>query len=133
MIDETSDISNKEQCVIVMRWVDDSLDVHEDFIGLYSIDNTESQTLVKVIKDVLFGTNLLVQNIRGQCYYVESVMKGHKTGVAKVIRDVKPRAVYTHCPGGGGVMPYMCHKETCRRSGYTFWPSTPRQGVFFRA
>ena len=33
---------------------------------------------------------------------------------------------------GGGVMPYMCHTETCRRSGYTFWPSKPRQGVFFR-
>ena len=30
-------------------------------------------------------------------------------------------------------MPYMCHTETCRRSGYTFWPSNPRQGVFFRA
>ena len=26
----------------------------------------------------------------------------------------------------------MCHTETCRRSGYTFWPSNPRQGVFFR-
>ena len=35
--------------------------------------------------------------------------------------------------GGGGVMPYMCHTETCRRSGYTFWPSNPRQGIFFRA
>ena len=32
---------------------------------------------------------------------------------------------------GGGVMPYMCHTETCCRSGYTFWPSNPRQGVFF--
>ena len=28
-------------------------------------------------------------------------------------------------------MPYMCHTETCRRSGYTFWPSNPRQDVFF--
>ena len=33
--------------------------------------------------------------------------------------------------GGGRVMPYVCHTETCRRSGYTFWPSNPRQGVFF--
>ena len=32
MIDETSDISNKEQCVTEIRWVDYSLDVHEDFI-----------------------------------------------------------------------------------------------------
>ena len=99
MIDETSDISNKEQCVIVIRWVDDSLDVHEDFLGLYSIDNTESQTLVKGIKDVLLRMNLSVQNIRGQRYDGASVMKGHRTGVAKVISDLEPRAVYTHCYG----------------------------------
>ena len=24
-------------------------------------------------------------------------------------------------PGGGGLMPYMCHTETCRRSGYTVY------------
>ena len=77
----------------------DSLDVHEDFIGLYSIDNTESQTLVKVIKDVLLRMNLSVQNIRGQCYDGASVMKGHRAGVAKVISDLEPRAVYTHCYG----------------------------------
>ena len=35
MIDETTDESNKEQVVICFRWVDDELDVHEDFIGLY--------------------------------------------------------------------------------------------------
>ena len=35
--------------------------------------------------------------------------------------------------GGGGVMPYICQTETYRRSGYTFWPSNQRQGVFFRA
>ena len=29
-------------------------------------------------------------------------------------------------------MPYVCHTEKCRRSGYTFWPSNPRQGVFFK-
>ena len=29
------------------------------------------------------------------------------------------------------VMPYMCHTETCLRSGYTFWPSNPRQGCPF--
>ena len=28
-------------------------------------------------------------------------------------------------------MPYVCHMETCRRSGYPFWPSNPTQVVFF--
>ena len=35
MVDETTDISNKEQLVICIRWVDKSLQPHEEFIGLY--------------------------------------------------------------------------------------------------
>ena len=34
IVDETTDFSNKEQ---VIRWVDGNLNVHESFIGLYSI------------------------------------------------------------------------------------------------
>ena len=34
MADETTDISNREQVVIYLRWVSESLDVHEEFIGL---------------------------------------------------------------------------------------------------
>ena len=35
-VDETTDISTQEQCVIVLRWVDDDQGPHEDFIGLHS-------------------------------------------------------------------------------------------------
>ena len=34
MADETADVSNTEQLVICIRWVDDDLNIHEDFIGL---------------------------------------------------------------------------------------------------
>ena len=34
LIDETTDISNKEQVVICFRWVDDKLMGHEEFVGL---------------------------------------------------------------------------------------------------
>ena len=60
MIDETTDESNKEQVVICFRWVDDELDVHEDFIGLYE---TES-----IIHDVLNRLNISITKLRGQCY-----------------------------------------------------------------
>ena len=60
MIDETTDESNKEQVVIRFRWVDDELDVHEDFIGLYE---TES-----IIHDVLNRLNISITKLRGQCY-----------------------------------------------------------------
>lgn len=35
MIDETTDVSNTEQVVICFRWVGQSLETHEEFIGLY--------------------------------------------------------------------------------------------------
>ena len=34
MIDETSDVSNTEQVVLVFRWVNSELSVFEEFIGL---------------------------------------------------------------------------------------------------
>lgn len=35
--DETMDVSNVEQVTLFIRWVTDNLQVHEDFLGLYSV------------------------------------------------------------------------------------------------
>ena len=67
MADETTDCSTIEQCVIVIRWVDEHLEPHEDFIGFYSIPTANSDTLVAVIKDALLRMNLSLANCRGQC------------------------------------------------------------------
>ena len=97
MADECTDSSNKEQLVICIRWIDDHLDPHEDFIGLYKVDNITADTLVAAIKDVLTCLNL--QRCRGQCYDGASTMKGARNGVAKQIADEEPRAIYSHCYG----------------------------------
>ena len=34
------DTSNKEQLVLCIRWVDDDLQVQEDFIGIHKTPNT---------------------------------------------------------------------------------------------
>ena len=50
MGDETVDISNKEQLILYIRWVDDNLQVHEGFIGIHKIPNTTADEIViKVI------------------------------------------------------------------------------------
>ena len=41
------------QVVIVLRWVDDELNVHEEFIGLYEVPSIEASSLVFIIKDTL--------------------------------------------------------------------------------
>ena len=99
MVDETTDVSNKEQAVLCFRWVSDDLVAHEDFVGLYGIENTEAKTLVNMILDVLTRLNLSIKKLRGQCYDGASAMSGPRSGVAKQIRDLESRAVYTHCYG----------------------------------
>ena len=99
MVDETTDVSNKEQAVLCFRWISDDLIAHEDFVGLYGIENTEAKTLVNMILDVLTRLNLSIKKLRGQCYDGASAMSGPRSGVAKQIRDLESRAVYTHCYG----------------------------------
>ena len=99
MVDETTDVSNREQVVICIRWVSKIFDVHEDFIGLYKVDQIDAGTLVYVIKDTLLRLNLSLTRIRGQCYDGAASMAGIRSGVAKQLLDEEPRALYTHCYG----------------------------------
>ena len=99
MIDETTDISNKEQVVVVFRRVDEDFEVHEEFIGLYEVMSIDAATLTSVIKDAMTRLNLPIAKLRGQCYDGCSTMSGLKTGVAKRISDEEPRAVFTHYYG----------------------------------
>ena len=99
MIDETTDITNREQVTLVIRWVTEDLQVHEEFIGLYTVHSIDAATLTSVIKDVFIRMNLSIHKLRGQCYDGAAAMSGHKIGVAKQICDLEPRAIYTHCYG----------------------------------
>ena len=57
IVNETTDVFNKEQAAIVICWVED-FHVYEEFIGLYYIPSLEAKTIVAVIKDVLNRMNL---------------------------------------------------------------------------
>ena len=46
MIDETTDITNKEQCTVCIRWVDKNLEVFKDFIGFWQVSSIDANTLV---------------------------------------------------------------------------------------
>lgn len=99
MADETTDISNCEQMVIVIRWITRKFIVQEEFIGLYEMSLTDSATIAKTILDVLTRLNLPLSKVCGQCYDGASCMSGCKSGVAKRITDLEPRALYIHCYG----------------------------------
>ena len=97
MIDETTDVSNASQAVVVLRYVTDVFDVYEDLMGLYKVPSTDAATLVATAKDALKDAALPISKLRGQCYDGAAAMRGIRSGVAKRILDEEPRAVYTHC------------------------------------
>ena len=96
MVDKTRDLSNREQLVICLRWTDEFLMPHEDFVGLYQIDRADAST---VVKDVLILPQMPLDKCRGQCSDGCSTMSGHKNGVAAIIKKDEHRALFTHCYG----------------------------------
>ena len=99
LADECTDMSNKEQLAICFRWIDAELEIHEDFVGLYHIDNIAADTIVIALKDCLLRMSLPLKRCRGQCYDGAANMAGYKRGVATQILTEEPRALYTHCYG----------------------------------
>ena len=53
MADECTDVSNKEQFTVCIRWVDETLTDHEDVIGLRHVEKIDANCLADAIKDVL--------------------------------------------------------------------------------
>ena len=57
--DESRDISNKKQLTCVLRWVSTTdLSVHEDFLGMYQLGKTDTETITSSLKDILLQCNL---------------------------------------------------------------------------
>ena len=68
MADETRDISNVEQLVICIRWVDQKFSVHEDPLGFVSLPSTDAKSITDVIKDVRSRCMLPLTLFRGKAY-----------------------------------------------------------------
>lgn len=99
MSDETTDVSRKEQMSINFRVVDEKVVVHELFLGFYDTPKTDFDTLFEVIKDSLTRYTLSFNKCRGQCFDGANNVSGSITGLQTRIREIEPRALYTHCAG----------------------------------
>lgn len=95
--DETQDIANHEQVATVLRHVNDKLEVHESFVGFYRAKKTDGKTLANELKNVLISLDLNIRNLRAQCYDGASNMRGPYKGVAAIIMQEAPTAMYIHC------------------------------------
>ncbi|PKU86849.1 hypothetical protein MA16_Dca027802 [Dendrobium catenatum] len=97
IVDESHDISTKEQVAIGMRYVDKLGQVIERFIDIKHVTSTTAVTLKTTIEDILAKHSLSIQRIRGQGYDGASNMRGEFHGLKALILNDNPQAFYVHC------------------------------------
>ncbi|CAK6966905.1 unnamed protein product [Scomber scombrus] len=97
IMDETADISVREQVSICFRIVSDDLEPEEYFVGFYATSSTTADALFQLLKDALARFALPLNKCRGQCYDGASNMAGVKSGLQACVLEQEPRAQYVHC------------------------------------
>ena len=97
MCDEATNVKNVSELVVCLSWVDDRLEAHDEFIGLKNMPSTDTNSIVRELKDVLLRMHLKLNKYRGRCYDGCSTMSGSKSGVTVKIKSEEECALYTHC------------------------------------
>ncbi|CAN6581607.1 unnamed protein product [Malus baccata var. baccata] len=87
MVDESHDISTKEQMAVILRYVDNKGQVIERFVGVQHVTETTSSKLKESIDEFLKLHDLSYSNLRGQGYDGASIMRA-LVAVAKKNSDV---------------------------------------------
>ena len=98
IIDETSDMSRTEQVAICLSYLVNGIK-REAFIGFFATKATDGRTLYELVKRVINQMNLQLANIVGECFDGAANMKGVKKGLATLMKETSPRALYVHCYG----------------------------------
>ncbi|XP_042026985.1 zinc finger MYM-type protein 1-like [Salvia splendens] len=98
LADESSDVSQKEQLSLCLRYVQRKTgQVVERFIGLVHVGDTTALSLRSAIISLLIKHSLSPSKIRRQGYDGASNMKDEKHGLKTLIMEDTPSAYYVHC------------------------------------
>jgi hypothetical protein len=97
LVDETCDVSKREQMALVLRFVDKDDVLQERFFDCIHVKNTRALTLKQEISHVLCSHSFDVQNLRGQGYNGASNMKGELNGLQALFLRECPYAYCVHC------------------------------------
>ncbi|KAG5586379.1 hypothetical protein H5410_046813 [Solanum commersonii] len=97
LVDESKDISHKEQMTLVLRFVNKNGEVVERFIGLVHVSDTSTCSLKISIYSLFSIHSLSPSTICGQGYDGASNMKGEINGLKTLIMKDSPSAYYIHC------------------------------------
>ena len=97
LVDESRDVSCKEQMAVVLRYVDNCRLVKESFVGLVHVKETTSSNLKSCIDSLFAKFKLSLKQVRGQGYDGASNMRGEFNGLQSLIMRESSTAYYVHC------------------------------------
>ncbi|KAK7320132.1 hypothetical protein RJT34_04866 [Clitoria ternatea] len=97
LIDESRDISVKEQMVVVLHYVNKKGQVIERFLGIVHVSDTSALSL-KLALELLFAKyGLSLSRLSGQGYDGASNMQGELNGLKSLILKENNSAFYIYC------------------------------------
>ncbi|XP_075086119.1 uncharacterized protein LOC142168851 [Nicotiana tabacum] len=97
LVDESFDVSRKEQMAIVLRYVDRMGFMVERLVDIVHVKDTCASSLKKAIVDLFAKLSLSLSYVRGQCYDGASNMQGELNGLKMLIRQESRSAHSIHC------------------------------------
>ena len=97
LVDESRDVSMKEQMTIVVRYVGKNGHVVEHFMGIEHVTSTTALSLKAVIDKFFSRHGLRISRLRGQCYDGASNMRCEFNGLKSLILKENYCAFYIHC------------------------------------
>ncbi|XP_026410496.1 zinc finger MYM-type protein 1-like [Papaver somniferum] len=95
LLDESKDISSKEQLAIVLRYVHKG-QVIDRFLGIEHVTSTTAISLKDIVDDFFSRHGFSISRLRGQGYDGESNMKGEYNGLKALILKDNDCAYYVH-------------------------------------
>ena len=125
--DEVVDISNKEQVSIVLRFVDDSCNIREEFLDFVVVERITGEVLAHKIKETLVKYGLDFQDCRGQGYDGASNMSA-VGGVQGRLSAENRKATYVHC---NCHVLNLCIVQACSLSHIRNMNSTVTETAYF--
>ncbi|XP_020396600.1 zinc finger MYM-type protein 1-like [Zea mays] len=97
LVDESADVSDKEQMAVVLRYVDKHGVLKERLIGVVHVTETTASCLKSNIDALFSKYKLSWKQVRGQGYDGASNMRGEFNGLRALIMRENGSSYYVHC------------------------------------
>ncbi|XP_020426583.1 zinc finger MYM-type protein 1-like [Prunus persica] len=97
LVDESCDVSIREQMAVVLRYVNKNGQVIERFVGIQYVSDTTCSKLKEAIEQLISSTNLSMSKLRELGYDGASNMRGELNDLKIQILREYPQAYYVNC------------------------------------